>query len=221
VALKALDFRWEDKIDDRPAVCPWAKCMKDLIQLANAENEWVGCITPTPLELLQKAQQLLSDIIFCAVSTCSPDGIPWMSPVFFAFDKQINLYWSSAVTARHTQNIYNNTGKAAIAVYPSDRGEGCSEGVYLSGVVAELVSEEVPAAMLLLGKRAGSPIERIPSDYLGESPRRIFRFQPEEAWITGQRLQVGNQLVDTKMVIDLSALRNLYQDDNEQLKQDN
>jgi hypothetical protein len=65
--------------------------------------------------------------------------------------------------------------------------------------------------MALLEQRSGSPINRTPEDYLGESPRRIFRFQPKEGWLTGERLAIGNQLVDTKITFDLLALQELYQ----------
>jgi hypothetical protein len=73
-----------------------------MLKVANAENQWITTLTPSMPELLQQAQRILDGTIFCSVATCSVAVVPWVSPVFFAFDRQLNLYWSSAVAARHT-----------------------------------------------------------------------------------------------------------------------
>ncbi|WP_346294495.1 hypothetical protein [Sphaerothrix gracilis] len=112
--------------------------------------------------------------------------------------------WSSAIASRHSQNLYQNQGHLAIAIYSTSASEGKGQGVYLSGYGGELASERVEAVMQQLFARAGGePPQRTASDYLGTSPRRIYQFEPEAAWMTGERLVAGNQLVDTKVVLDL------------------
>lgn len=126
--------------------------------------------------------------------------------MFFCY-QDLNLYWSSAVTSRHSQNLYRNQGRLAIAIYDSGVAEGTGKGLYFSGSASELQPEEVETVMKLLFEKAGgSPPNRTASDYLGESPRRIYHFQPKEAWVTGERLSIGNQLVDTKIQLDLTDL---------------
>ncbi|MEA5487460.1 MULTISPECIES: hypothetical protein [Pseudanabaena] len=36
-----------------------------------------------------------------------------------------------------------------------------------------------------------------------DSVRQLYQFVPEKAWLTGERLPVGDHLVDTKTAIDL------------------
>lgn len=80
-------------------------------------------------------------------------------------------------------------------------------GLYFAGIASEIPPEQVQDTMLLLFERAGGGHpDRTAADYLGSSPRRIYGFQPEEAWITGERLPVGKQLVDTKIRLKLSEL---------------
>lgn len=47
---------------------------------------------------------------------------------------------------------------------------------------------------------------RTAADYLGDSPRRCYQFQPAQVWINGTPEPIGNQLVDTKIQLDLASL---------------
>ena len=49
-------------------------------------------------------------------------------------------------------------------------------------------------------------MDRTASDYVRESPRRIYQFKSEQCWTTGERLAVGNQLVDTKVEVSVNSL---------------
>ncbi|NEQ34127.1 MAG: pyridoxamine 5'-phosphate oxidase family protein [Leptolyngbya sp. SIO4C5] len=175
--------------------------------MATAENGWISRVEGENSELLERAERIIASTLYCTLSTCSPDGCPWASPVFFVYDATWTIYWSSAIASRHSQNLYQNQGRLAIAIYSTSAGEGKGQGVYLSGYGKELAPERVGAVMQQLFARAGrEPPQRTASDYLGTSPRRIYQFEPEAAWMTGERLAVGNQLVDTKVVLDLRRL---------------
>jgi uncharacterized protein YhbP (UPF0306 family) len=175
------------------------------MEVATAENGWVNTIASSHPEAIAKARHILQRIHYCSLSTCSPDGFPWVSPVFFTYDQQLNFYWSSAIASRHSQNLYTNGGRVAIAVYNSDVEEGKGQGIYFYGTAAELEPTRVEAVMQLLFKRSGRVLPRTAEDYLNDSPRRIYHFQPTEAWVTGDRIPIGNQLVDTKIQLDLAT----------------
>ena len=152
------------------------------------------------------AWQILETTRYCTLSTCSLDGVPWVSPVFFCH-QGLTLYWSSAIASRHSQNLYQNEGRVAIALFNSQVQEGTAKGLYFAGTAAEVPPEQVRARMLLLFQKAGgTPPNRTEADYLGASPRRMYGFQPTEAWVTGERLPVGRQLVDTKIQLNLGEL---------------
>jgi hypothetical protein len=177
---------------------------------ANPANGWVNTVDAKNPEVIAKASRIIADNIYCTLSTCSPDGIPWVSPLFFAYDRHCNIYWSSAILSKHSQNIYNNHGRVAIAIFASNVSEGTPEGLYFYGIASEVKPEETEKVMQLLMNRTRIKVHRTPADYLDDSPRRIYQCQPQQAWVTGQRVSLGcgNVLVDTKIQISLSELRN-------------
>ena len=76
----------------------------------------------------------------------------------------------------------------------------------MSGVASELKPDEFAYAYRLLEERAGKKLNRSTQDYQGTSPRRIYKFQANQGWVTGKREPVGNQLVDTKIEISIEKL---------------
>lgn len=176
------------------------------MQPATADNGWVSTLESDKLATIALAHALIASIPYGTLSTCSPEGWPWVSPIFFAYDAAWRIYWSSAIVARHSQNLYHNQGRAAIAIYDTHRSAEGPKGLYLQGHAAEVDSTQVALAMHRLYERAGHAPDRTPEDYLGDSPRRIYCFEPEAAWITGERLTVGRQQVDTKIQLNLKTL---------------
>ncbi|AKG20744.1 pyridoxamine 5'-phosphate oxidase family protein [Calothrix sp. 336/3] len=177
------------------------------MEVASISNGWVNTVDSQKSEIIQQAQRILTTNIYCSIATSSIDGIPWISPLSFAFNNQINLYWSSAITSQHSQNIYSNSGRVAVTIFDSSNPQGVPEGLYFSGVVQELVAQDVEAVLPLFAARSRRLVERKAIDYLGDSLRRMYKFQPLLAWVTGERLAVGNQLVDTKVSVSLSDLK--------------
>ncbi len=177
------------------------------MEVANPDNGWVKTVESSEPQIIQQARRIITGNIYCTLSTCSLDSIPWVSPVFFAFDSNLNIYWSSAIKSQHSQNLYENSGRVAIAIFDSSPPEGTAEGLYFSGYANELENpNQVKEILELLSARARKKIERKEKDYLDDSPRRIYHFQPQSVWVTGERLPVGNQLVDTKISFSLLDL---------------
>ncbi len=177
------------------------------MQPATAENSWVSTLESDQPTVVALARTIMARIPYGTLSTCSPEGWPWVSPLFFAYDAAWRIYWSSAIVAQHSQNLYHNQGRAAIAIYDTHRSAAGAKGLYLQGTAAEVDPSQVALVMQRLFERAGHSPDRTPEDYLGDSPRRIYCFQPEAVWITGERLAVGRQQVDTKIQLNLQTLR--------------
>ena len=177
------------------------------MKVASVVNGWVNTADSSNPEIIEQVRRIITSNIYCTLSTCSVDCIPWVSPVFFAFDINLNIYWSSAIASKHSQNLYLNAGRIAIAIFDSSPLKGTAEGVYFSGNAVDLQSrDDVEVALERLLARARRKHNRTADDYLGDSPRRIYQFQPQEVWVTGKRIAVGNQLVDTKVYVSLADL---------------
>ncbi len=125
--------------------------------------------------------------------------------MLFVYDENWNLYWSSAIISKHSQNIYSNAGKVAIAIYGSPILEGTGQGLYFTGMAQEVESAEVAKQIIRwVGERTKKANNKTAADYLGDSPRRFYRFIPQKVWVTGERILSDGQLVDTKIVLNLN-----------------
>ena len=172
---------------------------------ATQANQWVNTADSDNPAVLQKAKNIIESNLYCSLSTCSTEGEPWISPLLFVYDDDWNLYWSSAIISQHSQNIYSNAGKVAIAIYGSPIPEGTGQGLYLTGTAQEVENPEVAEQIIRwVGERTGKPNPKIAADYLGNSPRRFYTFTPQNVWVTGERILSNGQLVDTKIILNLN-----------------
>jgi len=174
------------------------------MDLPIADNGWNDSTQEHNPELFQKASHILETNLYCTLSTASPDGEPWISPVFFAFDQQWHLYWCSAVASKHSQNIEQNLGKVAVAIFDSTVSEATGKGLYFYGIAQKVKTELLPVVLELTYQRS-SKLRKMKTaqDFTVDSVRQLYQFVPEKAWITGERLPVGDHLVDTKIALDL------------------
>jgi hypothetical protein len=170
------------------------------------DNPWVQDAAEAAPELWQRAHRILTQNRYCTLATCSRAGLPWATPLLFVADRRWHLFWSSAIAAHHSQNLYQHP-PCAITIYGAAVEDYPAYGLYLAGTARELAPANVDAVLALLYSRTEGRSQRARSDYLGDSPRRFYHFQPEQVWITGDRRPVGGQLVDTRLALDLAALR--------------
>ncbi|MBV5257880.1 pyridoxamine 5'-phosphate oxidase family protein [Synechococcus moorigangaii CMS01] len=176
-------------------------------QLPTAQNGWVDTTKATDPEAIALVQDLLDTQIYCHLSTCSPDGFPWSSPLLFVWDQGLNLYWSSAIAAQHSQNLLKNQGRAMVTVYDAPR----IKAVFLAGTATELTAlAPLKQVLTQFDQRAQRPTPRQTADYLGPSPRRMYQFSVQQAWVSGDRLLAEGQLIDTKIQLDLLTLQHYF-----------
>lgn len=103
---------------------------------------------------IEKAKQILAENIYCTVATTSISGIPWISPVFFGYDKDFNIYWISDKNSKHSQLIRQNP-KVAIVIFNSQAAEGKGDAVYIEAEAYELTDEnEVKEGVRIRDSRA-------------------------------------------------------------------
>ncbi|HSX33510.1 MAG TPA: pyridoxamine 5'-phosphate oxidase family protein [Candidatus Saccharimonadales bacterium] len=145
----------------------------------------------------EKAKKVLSAINYITIATVGDSGEPWNTPVAsFRFDDDYTFYWASWQDNQHSKNVRAN-GKAFVVVYDSTPASGQpSAGVYMQGRAFELTDErEVMQAALVF---KGDPYN--PSDgkqYLGDYPRRIYKFVPEQIWMNDDS-KVNDNFIDIR-----------------------
>lgn len=139
-----------------------------------------------------KARSILDSISYIIIATVGEDGQPWNTPVAgFHFENDYTLYWASWQDNQHSQNI-RASGKVFVVVYDSTPASGQpSAGVYMQGRASELTDEqEVMKASLVFKDDPYNPSDG--KQYLGEYPRRIYKFMPEKIWMNSDSEVNGN-----------------------------
>ena len=147
------------------------------------------------------AKGIIEKILYITIASVTPDGKPWNSPVYSAYDEKYNFYWISWTKNQHSKNI-NHNPNVFLSIYDSTVPEGTGEGVYVQGKAYELTDRtEIEFADELINKRVGDK-GRNADLFLNKSPRRMYKVVPEKFWVMG-RLVLDGQNVNNRIEIHL------------------
>lgn len=154
-------------------------------------------------ERVKKAKQILSENIYCTVATSSPSGNPWISPVFFGYDDDFNIYWISDKNSKHSQLIRENP-QVAIVVFNSQAPEGKGDGVYIEAEVHELSSkDDIENGVKIRDNRAKIKKFRVKKiqEVMGDGVWRVYKAIPKKISKLTKGEFVNGQYVDKRIEI--------------------
>lgn len=105
---------------------------------------------------------------------------PWVCNVWFAADSDLNIYWFSATSRRHSKEVEKNNKVAAAIVLPHTPADP-PRGLQLQGI-AEIVSspKDVSQAILLFTKRIFSKRQIADFMALKDKPHRFYKIKPTQ-----------------------------------------
>lgn len=161
---------------------------------------------------LKRTAEIIQKIIYITIASVSKDGQPWNSPVYSAFDKDLNFYWSSDKESVHSKNIRENR-KVFLIIYDSTMAEGTGEGVYIQAEAFEITNKgELEIARATTQKRKGKKVyngETI--KFTGNNIRRIYKAVPNRVWMNDvEEDDKGNYIKDIRVEISLKDLLQLF-----------
>lgn len=118
------------------------------------------------MDIEQAIREYLPQIVHLSLGT-SRDNKPWVCEVHFAYDDQLNLYFRSLTSRRHSQEIAANPNVAGNVVTQHTLQSGPPLGVYFEGTAERLTNKEAQkiAADVII-KRLGTK-----ADILEEAQR--------------------------------------------------
>lgn len=127
--------------------------------------------------------ECMSSTEYCAISTVDKDG-SWVNPVFFAWDKQWNLYFISQMSSRHMQNLKKDP-RTSVAIF-STAQQGDVVGIQMQGmakfVLPDSAPEEIEECYATYYNRAGHgpDVKHYKNDsswiYVKITPSQVFYF---------------------------------------------
>lgn len=154
------------------------------------------------MQLKQKFQKIIEKNSFMVLATVDADASPWITPVFYAHDKEYNFYWYSGKNTKHSQLLKENQ-KVAITIYhPNSVEDG---GAYLTGTASELTEEELPHALeIYFSKALPNDVQekekmlKSPEDFLNDSVLRMYRFIPGKIYVSGEAKKWNGKWIDER-----------------------
>ncbi|MEK6848205.1 MAG: pyridoxamine 5'-phosphate oxidase family protein [Nanoarchaeota archaeon] len=110
----------------------------------------------------------------------SVNNQPWVCSVWFAADENMNIYWFSSNTRRHSKELLKNNKVAAAIVIPQTPKD-IPRGLQLQGTAEELIKEEDIAKAI--SAYEGIIFERKTIDELmndKKKPHKFYRIRPNQ-----------------------------------------
>jgi nitroimidazol reductase NimA-like FMN-containing flavoprotein (pyridoxamine 5'-phosphate oxidase superfamily) len=89
---------------------------------------------------------------YLVLGTADGDGLPWVTPVFFALLDPDRVCWVSSPDSRHSRNIARRA-RVAITIFDSSVEVGRAEAVYFDVDAAQATADESDTALQSLSSR--------------------------------------------------------------------
>lgn len=149
-----------------------------------------------------RIKKIIKKIQYATIATVSDSGELLNTPVYFAYDKNYNIYWGSHQYSTHSQNIRSN-GQAFIVIYDSTVIPGTGEGVYIKVQCHELSEQDKVNAAYELIKKRRHPIPYWNLENFGkDQPIRLYVATPID-FSTNDEVEINGIIIDqrTKVII--------------------
>ncbi|HMS25185.1 MAG TPA: pyridoxamine 5'-phosphate oxidase family protein [Acidimicrobiia bacterium] len=154
------------------------------------------------VDLTPTAQKIISGIFYMTIASVNEDHSPWISPVYFNYDDECNLYWISFKDAIHSRNVTMNK-KASISIFDSTAPNWKGDGVYLQCDV-EVLEADVDIAQGIKSYYGGRHVphaldHKEISDYQTNKPWRIYKAAPYDIATLGEGSEVDGYPIDQRI----------------------
>ncbi len=129
-------------------------------------------------------REYIEKTVHMSLATCA-DNRPWVCEVHFAYDEQLNLYWRSRASRRHSQELVSNPNVAGDIVQQFNSGDSVV-GVYFEGIAEELIDVDAKhPAFLAFQSRFGTS-ESILDSSDEPDPERFYKISVENWYAFGR-----------------------------------
>lgn len=135
-------------------------------------------------KLSAHARELAERIRYLTLGTVDHDGRPWTSPVYFAADSDLRMfYWVSRETCQHSRNLATRPD-ISLAVFDSTVPPHHGRCLYALGTAAACSPAELEIGLRVYpgpSSRGGSPMTM--QDVTGSSALRLYQARTSALWV--------------------------------------
>lgn len=129
------------------------------------------------------ARALMEANRYVTLGTADADGMPWVTPVYFASADYAEIFWMSNSDAQHSRNLAARP-QLSMVIYDSTVPPYHGRAVYLSGTAAELTGRDLDRGVEIYpgeASRGGGPVSV--EDVTAPSAWRLYRATVATAFV--------------------------------------
>ena len=93
-------------------------------------------------QLAALARKVIETNAYMVLGTADENGLPWVTPVYYAAEELTRFFWVSSPDARHSQNVARRP-EVSVVIFDSRVAIGEAEAVYMSARAEELEGQEL------------------------------------------------------------------------------
>jgi pyridoxine/pyridoxamine 5'-phosphate oxidase len=137
-----------------------------------------------PQDLDAVAREILDSNLYMTLGTADGEGLPWVSPVYYAAEGYKEFHWVSSPEATHSRNLATRP-QVSIVVFNSQTPINTGQAVYMAAVAEELTGVELERGIAIFSRRsqASGASEWNSEDVLPPAQLRLYRATVSEHWV--------------------------------------
>jgi hypothetical protein len=158
-------------------------------------------------DLEKAAAGIIKKIEYLNISSITPEGMPWGTPVYTVYDNELHFFWLSYKENQHSINVEKNPN-VFVTLYDSTVPCGTGVGVYFQGTVKKVTNPVLLGKYLITfyNRRGRKP--RDVKEFLTSYPRRMYMFTPQKAWINGEG-EINGNFIDIRTEVSIDKIQKL------------
>ena len=131
------------------------------------------------------ARAIIESNRYMVLGTADEDGVPWVTPVWFAQSDHRRFVWVSSPERRHSRNVRARP-EVSTVIFDSRVAVGSARAVYMSARAEELSGGELERDVAFFdaaGQAQGLSRRWAVDDILAPAPYRLYRATVAQHWV--------------------------------------
>jgi nitroimidazol reductase NimA-like FMN-containing flavoprotein (pyridoxamine 5'-phosphate oxidase superfamily) len=139
----------------------------------------------TMTDFSDMARGIIASTRYTVLGTADEDGVPWVTPVWFAQSDHRRFIWVSSPERRHSRNVRARP-EVSIVIFDSQVAVGSARAVYMSARAEELSGAELQRDVAFFdtaSEAQGLTRRWALEDLLAPAPYRLYRATASQHWV--------------------------------------
>lgn len=131
------------------------------------------------------ARDIIESNRYMVLGSADEDGVPWVTPVWFAHSDHRRFIWVSSPERRHSRNVRARS-EVSIVIFDSRVAVGSARAVYMSAQAEELSGAELERDVALFdtaSQAQGLTRRWAVEDMVAPAPYRLYRATVAQHWV--------------------------------------